>query len=436
MNKKKIMPLIMVLVITMCVSAAFAFVTVKAEKSQASDIVQNSTEQTSTITEEEKAALKTSETSHHLLDKTGTISEKQAANVNKKAQEVYDAYGVDVLILNTDGDFNYDEEDLAGHFYDINASTDAAVILLRNNGQISIHAAGRAENIFSEAELQTIYDKVTAEEKYINSFNSFVNLAGSMLKEKGVQPIPEERLLPRLVDNADLLEDYEESGLLDKLDEISERQKMDVVIVTINSLEGKTATAYADDFYDYNGYGFTKTRDGILLLVAMDDREWAISTCGSGIPTFTDEGQEYIVEQFKPDLSDGYYADAFNTFADLCDDYITQAETGEPYDYGNMPKGDFPLFRNILIALVAGVVIALIVVLVMASQLKSVKAQGNASNYTVPNSLRLTKNKDLYLYHVVTKTARPKDTGSSGGGGSSSHSSSSGSSHGGSSGSF
>lgn len=262
-----------------------------------------------------------------------------------------------------------------------------------------------------------------------------INIPDSLPEENDVQSIPDERLLPRLVDNADLLEDYEESDLLDKLNEISERQQMDVVIVTINSLEGKTATAYADDFYDYNGYGFDETRDGILLLVAMDDREWAISTCGSGIPTFTDAGQEYIVEQFKPDLSDGYYADAFNTFADLCDDYITQAETGEPYDYGNMPKEDFPLFRNILIALVVGLVIALIVVLGMASQLKSVKAQGNASNYTVPNSLRLTKNKDFYLYHVVTKTARPKDDDSSSGG-SSSHTSSSGSSHGGSSGSF
>lgn len=264
-----------------------------------------------------------------------------------------------------------------------------------------------------------------------------INIPYSLPEGNDVQSIPDERLLPRLVDNADLLTDSEESDLLSKLDEISERQQMDVVIVTINSLEGKTATAYADDFYDYNGYGFNDTRDGILLLVAMDDREWAISTCGSGIPTFTDAGQEYIVEQFKPDLSDGYYFDAFNTFAELCDDYITQAETDEPYDSNNMPKEDFPLVRNILIALAAGVIIGIIVVLVMASQLKSVGMKRNASDYTVPNSLRLTQNQDLFLYHVVTKRVRPKDDDSSfGGGGSSSHSSSSGSSHGGSSGSF
>lgn len=248
--------------------------------------------------------------------------------------------------------------------------------------------------------------------------------------------IPVVRQLPRLVDNADLLTDSEESDLLAKLDEISERQQMDVVVVTINSLEGKTATEYADDFYDYNGYGFGDNRDGILLLVAMDDREWGISTCGSGIKTFTDAGQEYIVEQFKPDLSDGNYANAFNTFADLCDDYITQAKTDKPYDSGNMPKGDFPLFMFLAIALTAGAIISFIVVSSMKNQLKSVRAQNNATSYTVPNSMRLTQNSDLFLYHVVTRTERPKYDDNNSDGGSSTHTSSSGTTHGGSSGSF
>lgn len=56
--------------------------------------------------------------------------------------------------------------------------------------------------------------------------------------------------LPRLVDRADLLSDNEESALLEKLDEISERQKVDVVVAAADSLEGKTAIQYADDFYD------------------------------------------------------------------------------------------------------------------------------------------------------------------------------------------
>ena len=48
--------------------------------------------------------------------------------------------------------------------------------------------------------------------------------------------IPETRQLPRLVDRADLLSELEEEELEARLDEISERQQADVVVVTVNSL--------------------------------------------------------------------------------------------------------------------------------------------------------------------------------------------------------
>ena len=83
------------------------------------------------------------------------------------------------------------------------------------------------------------------------------------------QKIPDSRLLPRLVDEADLLSDSEESRLLTTLDEISERQNCDVVVVTVDTIGDSTATEFADDFYDYNGYGAGENRDGILLLISM-----------------------------------------------------------------------------------------------------------------------------------------------------------------------
>ena len=74
--------------------------------------------------------------------------------------------------------------------------------------------------------------------------------------------------------------------------------------------------AYADDFYDYNGYGYGDSRDGILLLISMEERDWRISTCGYGITVFTDAGQEYISDKFLPYLSDGDYSEAFTKYAD------------------------------------------------------------------------------------------------------------------------
>lgn len=52
----------------------------------------------------------------------------------------------------------------------------------------------------------------------------------------------------------------------------------------------------ADDFYDYNGYGYGEEGDGIIFLISMEERKWQISTCGFGITAFTDAGQEYMAD--------------------------------------------------------------------------------------------------------------------------------------------
>ena len=79
-------------------------------------------------------------------------------------------------------------------------------------------------------------------------------------------------------------------------------------------------------------------RDGALLLISMEDNDWYISTCGYGITVFTDAGIQYIGEQIKEDLSDGDFSEAFDKFVGLCDDFITQARSGDPYDSHNLPK--------------------------------------------------------------------------------------------------
>ena len=251
--------------------------------------------------------------------------------------------------------------------------------------------------------------------------------------------------LQRFVDEAGLLTGSEGSDLLDQLNEISERQQVDVVVVTVDSLEGASATEYADDFYDLNGYGFGDVGDGILLLICMVVRVCAISTSGFGITAFTDAGLEYLSDMIIGDLGDGDYAWAFTTFAEMCDDYITQAKTGEPYDADHLSKDPFALVFFLVVALAVGFVIALIATGIMRMKLKSVYSQTEADSYVKKGSLKLTTKTDLYLYKDVKRRERPKEekedhsdnmrsSGSSGG--STTHKSSSGKKHGGASGKF
>ena len=239
----------------------------------------------------------------------------------------------------------------------------------------------------------------------------------------------------RLTDSAGLLSEEEAQNILTKLDEVSERQKFDIVILTVDSLEGATATEYADDFFDYNDYGMGEDKSGILFLITMSERKWCISTHGEAIQIFTDAGQEYMTDNFGSYLSDGEYYEGFMKFADLCEEFIIQAQSGEPYDVENLPEETIPFYMIFLISLVVGFVIALIVTGVMRSRMKTVHMKPDAADYMKDGSLHINRSRDIFLYHQVTRTAKPKEE-SSGGGGSSTHTSSSGETHGGSSGSF
>lgn len=251
--------------------------------------------------------------------------------------------------------------------------------------------------------------------------------------------IPEERQKPLLVDDAGLLTEEESSALLNKLEDISQKYENEVGIVTVNSLEGKTAEAYADDYYDYNGYGYGENDDGLLILISMGEREWAISTYGySHTVAFTDAGLEFISGEFKSKLSSGNYADAFNCFADQCDDFLRQAATGEPYDVDNMPsKGKVHPFW-LVTDLVVAFLISFGLVKSKSKNLKSVKKQESAEAYERKGSMSLRRSTDSFVNRIVTqRTIRnEKDSSSSSSGGSSSHTSSSGRSHGGASGKF
>lgn len=241
---------------------------------------------------------------------------------------------------------------------------------------------------------------------------------------------------PRLVDDADLLMDTEEAELLQELNEISVRQQFDIVVVTTESLDGKSAMEYANDFYDYNGYGFGDNYDGTLLLVDMGSREWWISTTGYGITALTDAGIDYISEGFLPYLSDGEYYEAFSIYAELCDEFVTQAREGKAYDVSNMPKAAFPVVSRLGMSIIIGIVVGFIGVNVLNGQMKSVRSQKAAGNYVTQGGLNLYTSRDRFLYVHRDRERLPEPNHGNHGGGSSVHRGSSGRSHGGGGGRF
>lgn len=285
--------------------------------------------------------------------------------------------------------------------------------------------------------------KMTKEHKLHRLFFAFlaIFLLGSAVTVSAAGQIPENRLLNRLEDEADILTDAQEQVLMQKLDEISERQQCDVAVVTVYSLRGKSAQDFADDYYDYNGYGMGTEDSGILLLISMEDRDWAISTYGFGIYAFTDVGIQYLKDAFLPKLSDDNYSEAFAIYADMADELLTCARNGDPFDVDDIRDIQKQQWKSRVPGMIGMGVILGILFAYLITRGSMKKANGliggtacEAGMYMVPGSMRITRAGEFRIGTRVNRIYSPRQEKQSGG--SSTHISSSGRSHGGASGKF
>ena len=211
----------------------------------------------------------------------------------------------------------------------------------------------------------------------------------------------------RLYDSADILTAAEEVRVLDQLNSISQRLGVDIVVASVPDLGGISANRYVENFYDSNEIGTGSRRDGVLLLLAMEERDYRILSNGMPGDAIDNDTIDAIGDIIVDDLSSGAYADAFIAFARQCEYYIDGYVNGFP----------FPVWDNLKTCLIIGLVIAGIAVIVMCMQLKSVGKQQGAAAYTRPGSMQLTHSSDIFLYRNISKVKI--QTNSSSGGGSS-----------------
>ena len=244
----------------------------------------------------------------------------------------------------------------------------------------------------------------------------------------------------RVLDYAGVIPQEEDDKLVEQFDEIANRQKVDIVICFTNGLDGMKTSQYAKNLYEKNNYGYGENKDGIILVVSFENRDWYIATRGYAIQAFTDSGIQYIGNQIKDDLSNKNYYAAAEYYAQICDEFITKAKNGNAYDENlgavdNTSTGSVtPPPMWILISIGAGLLVALIAVGSMKRKLKTVRRQAAASNYLKNGSLNITESNDIFLYSNVSRTAKPKDNDNDGG--SSTHTSDSGNTYGGGGGTF
>lgn len=211
-----------------------------------------------------------------------------------------------------------------------------------------------------------------------------------------------------IIDDATLLSAQEQQLLEQEAEKIGNEYALDIVILTVQSTNGRSPRQYAESYYDSNGYA----PDGILLLISMDERDWYICTTGNAQQILTSRKIDQLGDEFVSFLSSGSYYEGFSAFLTGVADNCSHYRDGKSSSSGIQ-------IIHVAISLLVGIAVGGITILIMRSSMKSTKRQHSASEYIMRDSFRLNAVHDMFLYSRVTKT--PVQTNSSGGHGGGGH---------------
>jgi len=222
---------------------------------------------------------------------------------------------------------------------------------------------------------------------------------------------------------------YDEAGLLAAEDlvaldaeaaEVSDKYGYGIYAVIVNDYQKySTSDIYITATEIYHGLGLGKgdDREGILLMLSMNERDYATFFYGENVKYAFDEyGQIQLEDQFLDDFADERWYDGFHDYVTVCDEYLGLAAEGNP-----VRKNPASTFG---VAIAAAVFLAYIFTDSLKKSMKSVHKGGSVSSYVTSKGLHLTERGDYFLYNTQTRreiersSSKSESSSRSGGGGS------------------
>jgi len=236
----------------------------------------------------------------------------------------------------------------------------------------------------------------------------------------------------RVYDDAGLFTADEKKEFETTIQSMKKEMNMDVVIVTSDNTNGKTAKEYAENFYIEKNFGEGSDYRGVLFLIDMDNREMYILPVGKMNRFLTDSRWNAILDDAYNEISQGDYAACARTYLSGVTKYYRAGIPGDQYNY-NAETGEISVYRNIewyeaALAILVAAATATAVCGGVKSQYSMTRERGRAANsllaYRADCEFRYSRQNDNLVNRVVTHVIIPRDTGgsnhSSGGGGMSS----------------
>lgn len=212
----------------------------------------------------------------------------------------------------------------------------------------------------------------------------------------------------------------EQSSVLNNLaQDITDKYKCEVSIVIAKDCGEHDIIDFAKIIYEENDYGYGVDKDGLMLLVDMEEREYDFLAVGSAGTAFTDHGKTVLKDDYlSPLLSEEKYYEAFSAYLNQTEEFLKMAESGTPFDKNTAEeldeedeKGSFGIMLAIVI--LVPLLIAGIVSFIFLGQMKTAIPQRKADHF-MTGGVNLTMKVDQFVSSSETRTKIEKTPPSSG----------------------
>ena len=210
---------------------------------------------------------------------------------------------------------------------------------------------------------------------------------------------------PLVYDGAGILTPEETERLNAAARDITQKYKCEARVYTVSDFSGGDIYAYACRVYESNGFGYGEGKDGVLLLLSMAARDYAVAAYGFGGKAFTEYGRNRLLDDFVlPELAQNHYASAFDSFLSGAADYFEMARNGKPFNKFTDPqKGFFNLLTAVLGALLLGSLVAAVPCFVWLKQMKTAVPARDATRYVTQEGLKLLFSRDIFIRRAQTR---------------------------------
>ena len=224
-------------------------------------------------------------------------------------------------------------------------------------------------------------------------------------------------------DHYGLLDADRYTQLESRAESMSDAYNCNVYLTIVDNIGQYSARQYAEAYWNQFDLGRGADKDGIMLLIAVDSRDYGTLTHGQGktggITQFTDYRIDQIENDVVAELRNNNWVDGFSAYLnDAQDTMAFYAENGEPWDSNNDPgDAEMRLLIKLAFVIILPIVIAAFICIKWRADMKTAREKTEANDYFERGSLVLTVKQDRFLNttRTMVKIEQPK----SGGGGSS-----------------